>query len=75
MLLNTPLCNIGWTAPDFELPDADGKTHSRDMLAGPKGFLVAFICNHCPYVREMVRSFVSDSQKLEALGINTVAIM
>jgi peroxiredoxin len=75
MLLETPFCNFGWKAPDFKLPGLDGKSYSRDRLVGPKGFLVAFICNHCPYVKAIVASFVSDAQKLEQLGIQTVAIM
>ncbi len=75
MLLNTPDCNFGWKAPDFELPMADGQSRKRDGLAGPKGFVVAFICNHCPYVKAIVQNFVLDAQKLKRLGVNTVAIM
>ena len=37
--------------------------------------MVAFICNHCPYVKAIIQNFVLDTQKLKHLGINTVAIM
>lgn len=75
MLLNTPICNFGWKALDFNLPTADGQSHKRDSLIGTSGLLVAFICNHCPYVKAIIQNFVLDSKKLEHLGINTVAIM
>ena len=75
MLLDTPVCNFGWKAPDFKLPTADGQSHKRDGLIGANGLLVAFICNHCPYVKAIIQNFVLDTQKLEHLGINTVAIM
>ena len=75
MLLDTPVCNFGWKALDFKLPAADGQSHKRDSLVGTNGLLVAFICNHCPYVKAIVQNFVLDTQKLEHLGINTVAIM
>ena len=75
MLLDTPVCIFGWKAPNFELPTADGQSHKRDDLVGANGLLVAFICNHCPYVKAIIQNFVLDAQKLEQLGINTVAIM
>ena len=46
-----PICDFGWKAPAFSLPGADGKTHALENLRGPKGTLIAFICNHCPYVK------------------------
>ena len=75
MLLNTPLCDFGRKAPDFKLSSFDNKSYSRDDLVGAKGFLIAFICNHCPYVKAIVTNFVSDTQKLQTLGIHTIAIM
>jgi peroxiredoxin len=41
---------IGQPAPDFNLPGVDGKHHSRSALAGCRVLVVAFSCNHCPYV-------------------------
>ena len=75
MLLDTPVCNFGWKAPDLKLSTADGKSHNRDDLVGANGLLVAFLCNHCPYVKAIIQNFVLDAQKLRPLGINTVAIM
>jgi peroxiredoxin len=44
---------IGTPAPDFALPDLSGATVRRDDLAAAPALLVAFLCNHCPYVRHV----------------------
>ena len=75
MLLNTPLCDFGKKAPNFDLGSFDNKSYSRDKVVGAKGVLIAFICNHCPYVKAIISNFVADAQKLQPLGIETVAIM
>ena len=72
MLLDTPMCDFGRKAPDFELSGVDGNSYTRDELVGAKGFLVAFICNHCPYVKALITNFVSDASKLQKIGIQTV---
>ena len=69
-----PVCDFGWKAPDFSLIGVAGKTHTLDELKGPKGTLVAFICNHCPYVIAVIDRIVRDARDLEALGVSTVAI-
>ena len=74
MAVETPICDFGWKAPDFRLPGIDGKSHALADLAGPKGTLVMFICNHCPYVRAVEDRIVRDATELQALGIGVVAI-
>ena len=69
-----PLCDFGWKAPAFKLPGIDGKVHALENLRGPKGTLIAFICNHCPYVKAIVGRLVGDAAELQGLGIATVAI-
>ena len=75
MLLNTPICNFGWQASDFTLPDPAGQLHSLDSLIGKNGLLIAFICNHCPYVKAIIERLVDDAAILQQSGVNTVAIM
>ena len=75
MLLDTPLCDFGWKAPTFTLADPDGNRHSLDGLMGERGLLVAFICNHCPYVKAVIERLVADAAALAKDGVNTVAIM
>lgn len=69
-----PICDFGWKAPDFRLKGTDGKMHSLQELRGPKGTLVVFMCNHCPYVKAILPRLIRDAKELAALGINTVAI-
>lgn len=61
-------------APDFALSGADGRVWTRDQCAGPKGLLVVFICNHCPYVLAVIDRLVRDAHALQALGVGCVAI-
>jgi len=73
--LETPVCEFDKTAIDFDLPGVDGKTWNVKDCAGEKGLLVMFICNHCPYVKAIMKRLVRDTKELKARGINTVAIM
>ncbi|MEO0634912.1 MAG: thioredoxin family protein [Pseudomonadota bacterium] len=75
MLLDTPVCDFGWPAPDFALPDAKGKVHARADLMGEKGLLVAFICNHCPYVQRIAGDLAADTAVLMGEGVGVIAIM
>jgi len=73
--LETPVCDFGLAAPDFNLPGVDGRSWSLSECAGERGLLVMFICNHCPYVKAIRERIVRDTNELKALGINSVAIM
>lgn len=73
--METPVCDFGWRAPDFALKGTDGRTYSLKDVAGEKGTLVVFMCNHCPYVKAVLDRIVRDATDLKALGVNTVAIM
>ncbi len=73
--LQTPVCDFGWKAPDFDLPGVDGKRYNLSAARGPKGLLVMFICNHCPYVQAIRDRLVRDCRELKLMGINALAIM
>lgn len=62
-------------APDFTLPGTDGKVWTRQACMGRHGLVVMFICNHCPYVKAIMHTLVSDAKALQAMGVNVVAIM
>jgi peroxiredoxin len=74
-LANATKTHIGWKAQDFALTGVDGKTYSLAEVRGPKGTLVAFICNHCPYAKAIVGRFVEEASELRRIGIGTIAIM
>ena len=69
-----PVCDFGWKAPDFALPGTDGKTHTLAGAMGPNGTVIAFICNHCPYVLAVIDRIIRDAKDLAPLGIGFVAI-
>ena len=69
-----PVCDFGWKAPDFSLPATDGRTLSLGDVAGPRGVVVAFICNHCPYVLAVLDRIIRDARDLAPLGIGFAAI-
>lgn len=73
--LETPVCDFGVAAPDFSLPGVDGKVWTRDDCMGPKGLLVMFICNHCPYVKAIRERLIRDTAELRESGIYSVGIM
>jgi len=73
--MQPPVCDFGWPAVDFDLPGVDGKRHSLASARGPKGLLVMFICNHCPYVKAVLDRIVRDATELKALGVGSIAIM
>jgi peroxiredoxin len=64
----------GDAAPDFSLPDADGRIVSRADVAGGQGLLVVFACNHCPFVIHLADSLGEFAREIAAQGVNTVAI-
>ncbi|MEZ5685430.1 MAG: thioredoxin family protein [Paracoccaceae bacterium] len=69
-----PICDFGWKAPAFRLGGTDGKIHSFDDIRGPKGTLILFICNHCPYVLAILDRILRDAEALQAAGIGVAAI-
>jgi len=75
MLLNTPLCDFGWKAPDFTLANPAGETFTMREKLGDKGLLIAFICNHCPYVEAIADRLASDTAELMEEGIKVLAVM
>ncbi len=74
MAASPPLCDFGWKAVDFSLPATDGKTYGLHDLAGPKGLMLMFICNHCPYVISITQKLVREGKALQEMGFGVAAI-
>ena len=70
----SPICDFNLPAIEFELKGVDGKLYDLNSLKGPNGLLVMFICNHCPYVKAVIKDIVEDCKNLKELGISAVAI-
>ncbi len=75
MAAETPVCDFGWKAVDFSLKGTDGKIYTLTDVAGPKGTLVIFMCNHCPYVRAVIDRILRDCRELKQHGIGAIAVM
>jgi len=65
---------LGTPAPDFRLPDFDGRVHALADFAGSPALLVAFICSHCPFVQYIRAEFARFAREHRALGLAVVAI-
>ena len=74
-LTKTPICNFGEKAKDFNLRSTENKQISLKNAQGENGTLIMFICNHCPYVKAIIKDLVDDVRFLEGLGIKSVGIM
>jgi peroxiredoxin len=64
---------LGTVAPDFRLRDTDGSTIARDDFTG-QPLLVAFICNHCPFVRHLADALADFARDAQAKGVAMVGI-
>ena len=73
-MVRPPVCDFGWSAPDFLLPGTDGKEYALRDVAGPKGTLIMFICNHCPFVLAILDRIRRDADDLQKIGIGVAAI-
>jgi peroxiredoxin len=74
MPLKTPICDFGQAAKSFELKSTNNEIIKLNDIKGTNGTLVMFICNHCPYVKAVIKDIVEDCKNLEKLGVKAVAI-
>ncbi len=65
---------LGTKAPFFRLPDPAGKWHSIEDFKGAPALLVAFICNHCPFVKHIRKEFAEVAKRYRKLGLAVVGI-
>ncbi|MBI1868381.1 MAG: thioredoxin family protein [Methylocystis sp.] len=61
-------------AADFRLLATDGRTYTLNDVAGEKGTVIVFICNHCPYVKAVIDRLVADARLLMAEGVGFAAV-
>jgi peroxiredoxin len=74
MAVQSRLIKLGSPAPDFTLPDTAGRIHTLSDFAGAKALLVAFICNHCPYVKHILPELAGAARDYKNQGLDVVAI-
>jgi peroxiredoxin len=71
---STMMLPPGAPAPSFALADTSGRSWSLAGLAGSPALLVAFICNHCPFVKHVRAGFTALATEYQARGVTVVAI-
>ena len=74
-LTKTPICDFGKKAEYFKLKSIKNELVTLENIKGENGTLIMFICNHCPYVKAIIKDLVEDCKNLKTQGINSVAIM
>ena len=74
-LTKTPVCDFGKKAEDFKLKSINNKVITLNDIKGEKATLIMFICNHCPYVKAIIKDLAKDCKELKKDGISSVAIM
>ena len=74
-LTKTPVCDFGKKAEDFKLKSISNKVITLSDARGENATLIMFICNHCPYVKAIIKDLAKDCNELKKEGINSVAIM
>jgi peroxiredoxin len=72
--LASTILPLGTKAPAFRLPDPSGKWVSSEDFAKALALVVAFICNHCPYVIHIRSRFAELAKEYHARGVAVVAI-
>jgi peroxiredoxin len=65
---------LGTVAPDFTLPDPDGRNISLGAFNDAAGLLVMFICNHCPFVKHIRRGLAGFCSEYQLKGLAVLAI-
>jgi peroxiredoxin len=75
MAVTSTMLELGTPAPEFALPDTDGRTVSLAGLGQAPALLVMFICNHCPFVKHVRGALAELGREYEGRGVAIVGIM
>jgi peroxiredoxin len=74
-LTESSMLALGVKAPAFSLPDFAGQLHDLAEFQQSPALVVAFICNHCPYVKHVRLGFAQFAREYQARGVAVVGIM
>ncbi|HUS72561.1 MAG TPA: thioredoxin family protein [Sedimentisphaerales bacterium] len=68
------MLTLGTSAPNFSLPDTEGDIVSLSDFEGAPALLVIFMCNHCPFVKHILRGLVKLVKEYQTKGVAVVGI-
>lgn len=72
--LKSNLLNRNFSCPSFSLPSVDDKNYALSDFSKSKALLIAFICNHCPYVKALESRIIALRKKYSVEDLSMVAI-
>lgn len=73
-LIKSSHIELGVSLKHFTLEDPTGKRYESQTLFGKGGFLIAVMCNHCPYSNAIWKRLITVSEFAKKLDITTIAI-
>lgn len=73
-LTESTMMPLGSQAPGFSLPEPNGKIWSLEDVRGAKALVVVFMCNHCPFVKQLKPALAEFGRELQAKGGAMLAI-
>jgi peroxiredoxin len=74
VLMPSTMLPLGTKAPDFKLPNVDGRNVSLADFAGAPAYLIVFMCNHCPYVKHVAPQLARLAREYQAKGVAVIGI-
>jgi len=74
VLTASTMLPLGTKAPNFSLPNVDGRLVSLADFDGAPALLVVFMCNHCPYVKHVAEGLAKLARDYQAKKVAVVGI-
>ena len=75
MATTSPPTPLGSTLPEAVLEDLDGTGRRLSDLLGDGPGVIAFMCNHCPYVQHVESAFAEVVREYRERGVSFVAVV
>ncbi len=72
--LHSTMVPLGTVAHDFQLEGTDGKTYSLSSFVDRKVLVIIFMCNHCPYVKAVLKRIIDLQNEFIARGVQFIGI-
>jgi peroxiredoxin len=71
---NSTMLPLGTEAPEFSLPDTEGKIVSLSDFKDARAVLIVFMCNHCPFVKHIINELVKLIKEYQRKGVAAAGI-
>ena len=68
------MLELGTKAPDFSLPDTDGRVVSLSDFEDARALLIVFMCNHCPFMKHVLNGLLNLAREYQMKGVAVVGI-